>query len=111
MRRLLFTPTALTDLVTIQDYITCSSRQITVAEHFISKLTDYCQHLATLPGLMGSARPELMPNLRSVVYGNYVLFLRYPDDTLLEIIHIIEGHRDINAFFANQIAKRQIEAT
>lgn len=49
---------------------------------------------------MGRNRPELMPNLRSTVLGNYVLFLRYVADDTLELVHVIEGHRDIDAFFS-----------
>lgn len=30
--------------------------------------------------------------------GNYVIFFRYIDD-VLEVITVLEGHRDIDAFF------------
>jgi len=30
-----------------------------------------------------------------------VIFFRYVDDDILEIVHIIEGHRDIAAIFAD----------
>src|SRR5262249_42023277 len=33
----------------------------------------------------------------------YVIFFRYLDDDFLEIVHIIEGHRDVIAIFANRL--------
>src|SRR5580704_2090020 len=39
--------------------------------------TDYCEHLAKLPGMMGRPRPELGHDVRSTTFGNYVIFLRY----------------------------------
>jgi toxin ParE1/3/4 len=48
--------------------------------------------------MLGRARPELLPNIRSIPVGNYVVFFRYADRTL-DIINVIEGHRDIDALF------------
>lgn len=102
MRRPVFTPTAENNLVEIQDYIARRSGSVATAELFITQLTDYCEHLATLPGLMGRDRTELLPNLRSVVFKGYVIFIRYLGDETLEIVHVLEGHRDITAFFAQR---------
>jgi plasmid stabilization system protein ParE len=54
--RPVFTPTAENDLVEIQDYIARRSGSIATAELFITQLTDYCEHLTTLPGIMGHDR-------------------------------------------------------
>ncbi|GJQ57407.1 MAG: hypothetical protein SCALA701_02080 [Candidatus Scalindua sp.] len=39
-----------------------------------------------------------MEGLRSFVYGNYVIFFMYNND-YLDIVTIIEGHRDIETMF------------
>ena len=36
--------------------------------------------------------------MRSVAFGNYVIFFRYSRNTL-EVINILEGDRDFGAFF------------
>lgn len=100
MRRLIITATARDDLAGIQDYLTRRSRSVATAENFIAKLTGHCEHLATLPATMGRLRPELMADIRSTTFGNYVLFLRTVGDDVVELVHVIEGHRDIDAFFA-----------
>jgi hypothetical protein len=38
--------------------------------------------------------------MRSVAFKGYVIFMRYVDDANLEIVHILEGHRDIGLFRA-----------
>jgi toxin ParE1/3/4 len=44
--------------------------------------------------LMGRARPELAPDLRSFVVGNYVLFHRPLSDGIL-LVPVLHGSRDI----------------
>ena len=56
-----------------------------------------------MPQVLGRARPELRDDLRSVVEGNYVIFVRYLE-TELEVVRIIEGHRDIPAQFEGRRA-------
>ena len=50
--------------------------------------------------MMGRSRPELGEDLRSFVDGNYLIFLRYVGDTL-EVVNVIEGHRDLPAMFSS----------
>lgn len=40
------------------------------------------------------ARPELHPHIRSFPYRGYLILFRYSENTL-EVIGIIEGHRDV----------------
>ena len=42
----------------------------------------------------------MRPDVRSFPFKGYVIFFRYLDDAILEIVHIIEGHRDVAAIFA-----------
>jgi plasmid stabilization system protein ParE len=50
------------------------------------------------PGILGRARPELLPHIRSVVCGSYVVFFQY-QEKVLEVVHVAEGHRDLAALF------------
>ena len=92
MPRLVFTHAAQTNLTEIADYIESTSGNTAVAERFCDEL------IAKLPGLLGRARPELLPDLRSMPDGNYLIFFRYVDDTF-EVVGILEGHRDIADYF------------
>jgi toxin ParE1/3/4 len=96
--RLVFTHAAQANLTEIADYIESTSGNTAVAEHFCDELIAKCEHIAELPGLLGSARPELLPDLRSMPHGNYLIFFRYADATF-EVVNILEGHRDIAAYF------------
>lgn len=48
----------------------------------------------------GRARNELRAGLRSYPYKSYVIFFHYVAD-VLEIVNVIEGHRDIPALFGD----------
>jgi toxin ParE1/3/4 len=98
VHRLIFTHAAHANLIEIANYIEGSSGSPATAERFVGSLVERCEHLAELPGVLGRPRPELLPDLRSTPHGNYVIFFRYVDDAL-EVVNILEGHRDIAAFF------------
>ena len=103
MPRLVYLTSALRELAKIASDIEDASQSRDVAMTFTDKLTDYCEHLAQLPGLLGRARHELRSEYRSTTFGNYVIFFRYVDAStpreIMEIIHILYGARDIEAFF------------
>lgn len=98
MRRVRLLQSARDDLAAIGDYIEFASGSRRVAGRFVRELNDYCRRLGRLPGTLGHARPELLPDLRSAPYGNYIVFFRYLGD-IVEIVNVIEGHRDIGAIF------------
>lgn len=98
MRRAIFLASVRADLVDIQTYIARESGSRSVARTFTAQLRDHCHHLASLPGLIGRARPELGLDIRSSAFKSYVVFFRYRDD-LLEVVNILEGHRDIDGHF------------
>ena len=104
MARLVYRASALRDLANIAAYIERESSSRDAAESFITKLTDFCEHIASLPSLMGRPRPELRPDYRSLIYGNYVIFLRYADEagpaSHMYISNIIHGRRDLDAYFS-----------
>ncbi|MGN8114932.1 type II toxin-antitoxin system RelE/ParE family toxin [Labrys sp. 22185] len=98
MRRLVYSHAAVRDLIAIQDYISRESGSLMLGRRFAEQLRQQCRKLATLPGIFGRVRPELRPDLRSFTFRGYVIFLRYHSDRL-EIVNIVEGHRDIEALF------------
>jgi toxin ParE1/3/4 len=101
VRQLRFTPAAVHGLAEIFDYIAEASGSAETARRFAASVEAQCAKLAQLPGTLGRLRPELRPDLRSFPFKGYVILFRYPDDDVLEIVHIIEGHRDIAAIFAS----------
>jgi toxin ParE1/3/4 len=89
------------DLKQIRRYIARESGSKEVAARFFKKLDRECRRLASLPGTMGRARPELGEGIRSIPYGNYVILFRY-NGPYLEIVSILEGHRDIEEIFGQE---------
>ncbi len=103
MPRIVYLTSALRDLAKIAGDIEDASKSRSVAMAFTDKLTDYCEHIAQLPGLLGRARHELRAEYRSLTFGSYVIFFRYVDGAtpreIMEIIHVVYGSRDMEAFF------------
>ena len=100
MPTLRYTAAALRDLVEIAVRIAETSGSSVTAERFVGKLREKCRKLADLPGLIGRARPELLADVRSSPFGNYVIFFRYADD-IFEVLAIVERHRDVDAVFGD----------
>jgi plasmid stabilization system protein ParE len=101
VRRLRMRPSAARDLQEILDYIADAAGE-TVARRFTAMLEAQCHKLATLPGTLGRPRPELRPDIRSFPFRGYVIFFRYVED-VFEVVNILEGHRDMDAFFADEV--------
>jgi toxin ParE1/3/4 len=99
VRRLRILPSAKADLVEILEYVTRQSHSSAVGRRFVAALRDQCRHLAELPGTLGRPRPELRPDIRSFPFRGYVIFFRYVDH-VLEVVNILEGHRDIDDHFS-----------
>lgn len=98
MRRLVYLAAAERDLLSILEYIARESGSAAIGMAFTDRLQGQCARLASLPGTLGRARPELRCDLRSFPFGSYVIFFRYGDD-VLEVVNVLGGHRDIEAFF------------
>lgn len=97
MRRLVYLTAAKRDLVDILRYIAGESGSVETALRFTAALRERCVKLAGLPGDLGVARPDI----RSFAHKGYVIFFRYRRDRL-EVVAILEGHRDIDAIFADR---------
>ena len=98
MRRLVYLDGARDDLKQIFAYITRESGNLSIGRGFVNTLRQQCVKLAALPGMLGTPRPELRPELRSFSVQGYVILFRYQGDTF-EIVNIIEGHRDFDTMF------------
>lgn len=64
------------DLLQIRRSLARESGSNEIALRFTTRLRQECQRLATLPGTIGRARPELAEGLRSIPHGNYIILLQ-----------------------------------
>jgi len=102
MRRLVYLASAQRDLDDILDYLAKESTSVAIGLKFTGRLRAQCRKLATLPGTLGRARPELRADIRSFAFKGYVIFFRYETDKLV-VVKIVEGQRDIDAMFKDDI--------
>lgn len=102
MKRLVFLTSARNDLIDILTYIAEASGSLAVANGFVGQLRERCRQLASKPGVLGRARPELRADIRSLAHKGYVIFFRYVDDDRLEVVNVLEGHRDVDSWFSNR---------
>jgi toxin ParE1/3/4 len=100
VRRIIYRASAREDLGQILGYITRETRNRNVGAAFVAKLRAQCDKLSQLDGTLGTARPELLPDIRSTSYQNYVIYFRYLGDTV-EIINILSASRDADALFGD----------
>lgn len=91
MPQLRFTENAERDLADIGNFI-ARDNPINAAR-FVARVEEHCQLLAAHP-LLGRARDELVPGLRSLTFGRYVIFYRALDDGA-EIVRVLHGARDL----------------
>jgi toxin ParE1/3/4 len=95
MAEYLLSSKAKDDLDDIWYYI--ASGSVVNADRFLDRLYETMKLLADMP-MMGKAREDLAPTLRSFVEGNYLIFY-IPVDTGIEIVRVVRGSRDIEALF------------
>ena len=97
MRRLRYTAAARRDLDRISTYIARESRSRAIAASFTLRLREKCSYIASLPGLLETARPDIALEMRSTPLGNYVIFFRY-GTTRVDIINILNARQDVIAY-------------
>ncbi len=95
MKRLIFTPAARDDLITIGIYIADDTP--TRAESFIAELEAKARHLAEWPRSY-PARDDISPGLRAAVHGRYLLLYRDLEDEV-RVVRIVHGARDLPRIF------------
>jgi plasmid stabilization system protein ParE len=101
VRRLRYLASARRDISDIYHYIESRTESSVTAQRFVDRLRAQCRHIAALPSTLGRPRPELGKDLRTFPFQGYLIVLRYADD-VLEIVDIVEGHRDIKAIIRKE---------
>ena len=95
MPRITRRPLAAADIFDIWDHI--AEDNLTAADHWTDQLDEKFGLLATQP-LMGRARDELLPGLRSFPVGRYVVFYE-PIDNGIDVVRVLHGARDVEEIF------------
>ncbi len=85
-------PEAEQDLVDI--YLHISRDNPTAAEKLVRTIDAKCERLARSP-MIGRARPELRPDLRSFPFGAYLILYRAIDDGV-EIVRVVHAARNLD---------------
>lgn len=88
-------PLAETDILEVWDYIADDS--LAAADRWVDRLDEQFRVLATQP-MMGRARDELAPGVRSFTFERYVIFY-VPLDDGIDVVRVLHGARDIDAVF------------
>ncbi len=85
-------PLAALDILDIWDHI--ADDNIAAADRRVDELDAAYSRLATQP-MMGRARPELAPDLRSFPFGRYVIYyVPLPDG--IDVVRVLHSARDID---------------
>ncbi|MEQ9552797.1 MAG: type II toxin-antitoxin system RelE/ParE family toxin [Coleofasciculus sp. G3-WIS-01] len=92
-------PLAQTDLDDLWDYLEEHSSQEQAAD-FLRKLYAKLETLAQNP-YMGRTRDELLPELRSFPFRDYLIFY-FPLTNGIEVVRVLYGRRDIERIFAEE---------
>ncbi len=91
MSKLVIAPSARQDLSDIFDFI--SRDKPIAAANWVETLEEKCELIATTPEF-GEKRPEFGSEIRSSVFGRYVIFYR-PINGGIEVVRVISGYRDV----------------
>ncbi|MFM2124435.1 MAG: hypothetical protein RL328_886 [Acidobacteriota bacterium] len=95
MARVARRPQAAVDILDIWDFIAEDS--MVEADCWVDRLNEKLTLWSTQP-LIGRARPELAPELRSMPFGRYVVFfLPLPDG--IDVVRVLHSSRDTDAEF------------
>ena len=95
MARVTHRPQAEDDILEIWNYIAEDS--VVEADLWIDRLDEKFALWATQP-MMGRARDELAPGIRSLAFGRYVVFFE-PLPNGIDVVRVLHGSRDIDANF------------
>ena len=96
MARITRRPEAEADVIDIWGFIAEDS--IPEADRWVDRLDERVQLWATQP-MIGRARDELAPGLRSMAFGRYIVFFE-PIHDGIDIVRVLHGSRDIDVFFS-----------
>ncbi len=83
------------DLLEIWLYI--AEQSVDAADSLLGLIEEKCSVLAATP-LLGAICPEIAPELRYLVVGNYVIYYRV-DQNRPTVVRVLHGARDIVTLF------------
>lgn len=95
MARVLRRPRAAEDIAAVWDFIADDNPD--AADHWVDQLDTQLRLLATQP-LMGRARDELAPGIRSFPFGRYLVFY-LPIGDGIDVVRVLHGARDVDTAF------------
>jgi len=95
MARVLRRPRAAEDIAAVWDFIADDNPD--AADHWVDQLDTQLRLLATQP-LMGRARDELAPGIRSFPFGRYLVFY-LPISDGIDVVRVLHGARDVDKVF------------
>lgn len=98
MSIILKTPRAEQDLLEIWYYIALDNPER--ATRYLKQLEQTLHTIAAMPH-MGKQRPELHPNIRSVIHEHYVIFYRLMQEGV-EIVRVLHTARDMSTLVKGQ---------
>ena len=81
------------ELDAIEIWVHVARRDPNAADRLVDRFTETIERLALQP-MLGRAADHLLPGLRSLPAGDYLIFYR-PDDEGVSVIRIIHGARQI----------------
>jgi toxin ParE1/3/4 len=99
MARVIRRPQAEVDVLDIWGFIADDSTR--EADRWVDQLDEKLQLWATQP-LIGRARDELAPGLRSMPFGRYVVFFAPVVDGI-DVVRVLHGSRDMDQEFGEQL--------
>lgn len=95
MARVTRRPAAEADVLEIWDYIADDS--MAEADRWVDRLDEKLGLWALQP-MMGRAREEIAPGLRSMPFGRYIVFyMPLPDG--IDLVRVLHGSRDVDDAF------------
>ena len=95
MARVTLRPQAEVDILEIWEFI--AGDNVAAADKWVDDLDEKMALWATQP-MMGRARDELAPGIRSLAFGRYVVFFApLPDG--IDVVRVLHGARDIDNTF------------
>ena len=95
MARVTRRPQAKADILDIWEYIAEDS--IVEADRWVDRLDETFALWATQP-MMGRARAELAPGIRSFAFGRYAVFFEAVTGGI-DVVRVLHGSRDIDSIF------------
>lgn len=99
MKRPILSPEAIADLDAIDRWI--ASESVERADRVLAMLRDVIELLGRWPRL-GRERPELQSGYRTYPVSRWVVFYRLAADGRVEVLHILDASRDVQAALADE---------